>query len=527
MFLKKIDLLSSPISLFYKRLPLHSSFISGILTILCFVIVIIFSFCQIQSLFQRENETPISTSFTYYIEDAGTISFNPSSLFHFISLEDLNDRGNEEFNFSYFNAIGIEAPISDYASNTNIKDYNHWLYGYCNVESDIQGIEDIIKVNFITKSACIRKYYDSETKEYYETDNPKFRWPSISHGTFNPNNNVYSIIIRECDQTILNDAFNGELTCKDINTYNMYARLAHLYFIDQYIDILKYDNPITKYFYRIENLFEAINYSINNININPSLIKSNIGYIFNKEKEEFSYSYERNDPMSYQRTCEMYMGYSFFLNNRLNYHERVYLTIPEILSTIGGTLNIVNFIMSFINNFFNSYNVLTDFIYMLNAFYITEEDIKKVNNKNIINKKLSLVEEIQKQNCPFTKTSTRENIKKEELKEKDKETVANNSINTEKSENTDLPKVTSDTDNMNNTKEKEDENQKKNENKTVFSLFNYFLYTITFGKKDGNHLELYEDFRKRIISEENLMQNFLKLNGLLELEKRRSKIKNK
>ena len=44
-------------------------------------------------------------------------------MFHFISLEDLNDRGNEEFNFSYFNAIGIEAPISDYASNTNIKNY--------------------------------------------------------------------------------------------------------------------------------------------------------------------------------------------------------------------------------------------------------------------------------------------------------------------------------------------------------------------------------------------------------------------
>ena len=32
MFLKKIDLLSPPISLFYKRLPSHSSFISGILT---------------------------------------------------------------------------------------------------------------------------------------------------------------------------------------------------------------------------------------------------------------------------------------------------------------------------------------------------------------------------------------------------------------------------------------------------------------------------------------------------------------
>ena len=111
MFLKKIDLLSPPISLFYQGLPSHSSKLSGILTILSFVIVIIFSVCHILSLFQRENETPNSTSFTYFIEDAGTISFNPSSLFHFISLEDLNDRGNEEFNFSYFNAIGINTNI--------------------------------------------------------------------------------------------------------------------------------------------------------------------------------------------------------------------------------------------------------------------------------------------------------------------------------------------------------------------------------------------------------------------------------
>ena len=76
-------------------------------------------------------------------------------------------------------------------------------------------------------------------------------------------------------------------------------------------------------------------------------------------------------------------------------------------------------------------------------------------------------------------------------------------------------------------KKKKKKRKKKKENETVFSLFDYLIYTITFGKKDNNHLELYENFRKQIISVEHLMQNFLKLYGLLELEKRRSKVKNK
>ena len=60
----------------------------------------------------------------------------------------------------------------------------------------------------------------------------------------------------------------------------------------------------------------------------------------------------------------------------------------------------------------------------------------------------------------------------------------------------------------------------------LFEIINKKLFIYYYILIIGN-IELYEDFRKQIISEENLMQNFLKLNGLLELEKRRSKIKNK
>ena len=48
--------------------------------------------------------------------------------------------------------------------------YNHWLYGFCNKEKDIKGIENLKIKDFYPKSACIRKYYDSATQKYYEVE---------------------------------------------------------------------------------------------------------------------------------------------------------------------------------------------------------------------------------------------------------------------------------------------------------------------------------------------------------------------
>ena len=168
MFLKEIDFLSQPITLFNQGSVSHSSLPSGILSIITVIIIIILSIREIKVIFQRNSETPSSTSFTYFIEDAGTISFNPSSLFHFISLENLNDKGKEDFNFSYFNAIGIESPITEFTRDNDIKNYDHWLYGFCGNENDIEYLKDIITMDYFTKSACIRKYYDSKSKEYYD-----------------------------------------------------------------------------------------------------------------------------------------------------------------------------------------------------------------------------------------------------------------------------------------------------------------------------------------------------------------------
>ena len=69
----------------------------------------------------------------------------------------------------------------------------------------------------------------------------------------------------------------------------------HFNFIDHYVDILKYKEPIKKYFNRIESTIDIDNYSINNIDLNPILINTQNGIIFNHYEETRSYYYDRNN----------------------------------------------------------------------------------------------------------------------------------------------------------------------------------------------------------------------------------------
>ena len=540
MVLKEIDFLSPPITLFYQGYPSYSSCLSGFLSILSVLIIIAIIIPKILIIFDRERELPSSTLSTYFMDDVGIFPLNSSALFHFISFKDINYKEDENFPFSEFSAIGFQGSISTYKIDNNISHYDHWLYGYCNIEKDAEGLKDIISHDLMSKSACIRKYYNSKNNQYYDTNNPYFIWPNIAHGTYNPNNNFYSVIVIPCQQNILNNIFKGE-TCKDINEINFIQKGIHFNFIDRYIDVTKYKNPLGKYGLRLENKLDKDNYSINHMNFNPSLIKSKSGLILDNVKKEYSYLYDRTDVFSYKREDNIYIGYSIYLNNRINYYEREYSSMLDILSDIGGILNIIIFIMSFINEFINSYIILKDFILLLNLFSITEKDIARINKKNIMNKKLNIIETYKKNNCRFTREKTPEfkkengkitekkdeteekgEIEKKEDKKDKKETpdtftITSQSMETEKSD--DKSAIAKDNQEIDKEKEKDD-SEKKN---VCFSFYVYLLYKITFGKKN-EHLKLFEDFRKKVLGVENLTENYLNLNKLIRSKKKFSKI---
>ena len=102
MFLKKVDLLSPQITLFYKGDESHSSIFSGIITLVAYTIVFIFGVYYALEFINKEN--PTAYFFNRYVEDAGNYPMNSSSMFHFIQMMETGDNYHK---YTDFNAITI------------------------------------------------------------------------------------------------------------------------------------------------------------------------------------------------------------------------------------------------------------------------------------------------------------------------------------------------------------------------------------------------------------------------------------
>ena len=107
MFIKKLDYLSPPITFYHQGLLFHSSFVSGIISILSILIIIIFTVYYSLELIKKKN--PKSSSYYTYIEDSGIFPMNSSSLFHFISgISKESNFNNNGIDFSFVRIIGLE-----------------------------------------------------------------------------------------------------------------------------------------------------------------------------------------------------------------------------------------------------------------------------------------------------------------------------------------------------------------------------------------------------------------------------------
>ena len=138
---------------------------------------------------------------------------NSSSFFHFINIAQ-NSRINfyEGIDFTAFRIIGVQRHYISYLTYNNLKTFEHWLYGYCDNDTDTEGISNLITYDFFGRTACVKKYFDLTDQKYYEKGDEKFIYPELAHGTFNKNNKIYNIIIERCKEDtigyILGDGFH-------------------------------------------------------------------------------------------------------------------------------------------------------------------------------------------------------------------------------------------------------------------------------------------------------------------------------
>ena len=172
--MRKLDFLSPPITLNFKGEDHHPSIGSVILTIIVYILEFTVAIHYFLGFVNKDS--PKAYFFTRYIEDAGNFPVNSSSMYNYVHFIDKNDNSKLGFDFSVFRAVGVNNIYYDqYMNNPKlIENNNHWIYGPCNDNTDIERIENLIDPILYHNAACIREYYNKDENKYYKTGEKGF-----------------------------------------------------------------------------------------------------------------------------------------------------------------------------------------------------------------------------------------------------------------------------------------------------------------------------------------------------------------
>jgi len=529
MFIKRLDYLSPPVTFYYQGLLSHASILSGIISVFSIVAIISFAIYFFLEIINKRN--PKTFSFNSFIEDAGIFPINASSIFHFISMASLSSNyTNDGIDFTNFNVIGFEDYYENYLYYKNLSNYDHWLYGRCSYQDDTEGISHLINYEYFERSACIRKYFSKIDQKYYNTGDPKFRWPIISHGTYNKNYGVYNIIVERCQSNIIKLILGEGHECEEgsefealYQNFSVYGEVL-FYFINHYVDILNYTNPFKKYFYFIETFLTKNSLITNNLNFNPSIVRTHNGLIFDNIEEKNAHVFDRNDVFTMDKN-DIFIAYVFSLRNTVHFNERIYKRIPDVISSIGGVYQFITIISMYINSLYNNYIVISDTENLLHSSIHSEKHINKKIEKRK-EKEIAKIEKIKEIDNKKKNKNEKNNSLAQKVKNEKPNRIKNTKLNNN-SQNSNCF-VSSEKINTNNDIKIPNDNKIKDDNfeknrtlkRGITHFFDFFLHEISC-KKKKHFFKVYTDFRIKIISEEHLIRNHLNVYNLLRVTERK------
>ena len=88
-------------------------------------------------------------------------------MFHFIQLMTTGIVNfPKAIDLSLISIYGYEEAIDNLMIKNDPMQFNHWIYGKCNNDSDTKGISYLTNHNLYEEALCIRKYYDLKTDSY-------------------------------------------------------------------------------------------------------------------------------------------------------------------------------------------------------------------------------------------------------------------------------------------------------------------------------------------------------------------------
>ena len=388
MFLKKFDYLSYPLTLYFNNYSSHSSIISGIITIITYLLCFILTIYVSKDFLFKEN--PNAYTYNKVIYDAGLFPLNSSSMFHFVYISpSLN------INEGYFEIFGI---LNNYVNIFNDDghriNFDHYMYKPCvNIKVKDNTIHNLIDFELYNTSFCISSFYNSSTKDVISINDKKFIYPILSHGMSHPNSTYYGIFFQKCINSTLNN--NNCKSEKEINSFMSQQTNIGVDIINQEIDVKNYKEPFIKSFYKITSgLSEG--FTANHLNFQPLIIKSHDKiFLSNKAHEEVSYIFEENERQEWKSEYGIFNCVYLWMQNKAIIFERNYKRLENVLADAGGIIKILITIGTWINYFFAKFITYRDINLIIRKYIDIHENLKvsqliKLKNSSIIKKNLNL-----------------------------------------------------------------------------------------------------------------------------------------
>ena len=373
---QNFDYLSPSVTLFYLGNRSHISAFGGFLTIIMFILILIFNiififqstgFLKFNSTFYKQYEPK---SIRYYFDDI--------ELFHFLYLKPNNKISTELNNPNKY--IRIIA----YNDSLNSINNDHWIYDLCKNDSDNKLLNKtmFMDINFFSECLCLKYFYDSKTEKYYNKDENEFKYPYIQNINNGEKINL-NINVEKCiNNTIFNNQFNYFCVSEnDINNYLSEHNEIYLYYHNHRILI---ENNSFPYYSTLSHQ----KYTLQNYN---NLISVN--YIYISSLYIFTYSFGIKEKKSFieDSTDEKYI----FINNEVNqnlllktifkfcdyshiYTRKYFSILFDIFPKIGGIIQIIYYLFYILNYLYYKY-VLTS--HAINQMMKIERQKELINLK--------------------------------------------------------------------------------------------------------------------------------------------------
>ena len=145
------------------------------------------------------------------------------------------------------------------------------------------------------------------------------------------------------------------------------------------------------------NIYKNNSYILTEIYISPTKVRTYDGLITEQYKDEVSYVLDNKIQSTHDSgRSNLYAAFTFYQQNTMNFYERRYKKLQDVLSDIGGIYQVISIIAVFLNKIYNNFIILIDTEELISSLIRSEKNIIKNSKKSLYDFKSKIIEKEKK-----------------------------------------------------------------------------------------------------------------------------------